>query len=271
MTQSVSVAIVSSALMKLGKRRHNLSSLMTHDLSFAWLPAPQPPWPVGHFGGSQTRPALSFTPGGGRGAVTHCPWGAGGGVWPVLTAPRPPCSGPHCLPWVIAVALGLGACVYSPPTAARRTLWRHHEITSQLLKATLPLPQVRPTSPCLAVLSHFRGVGMFVTLSLPLCPSLCDPMDCSLPGSSVSGILLARILEWVAVPASRRSFRPRDWNCVSYGSCIGRWFFTTNAIWEAQFTYNLYKYIMAMSLDISYIILITIFWTFDLILIFLTF
>lgn len=43
MTQSVSVAIVSSALMKLGKRRHNLSSLMTHDLSFAWLPAPQPP------------------------------------------------------------------------------------------------------------------------------------------------------------------------------------------------------------------------------------
>lgn len=45
MTQSVSVAIVSSALMKLGKSRHNLSSLMTHDLSFAWLPAPQPPWP----------------------------------------------------------------------------------------------------------------------------------------------------------------------------------------------------------------------------------
>ena len=35
------------------------------------------------------------------------------------------------------------------------------------------------------------------------CPTLCDPMDCNLPGSSVPGILQARILEWVAVPSSR--------------------------------------------------------------------
>ena len=39
---------------------------------------------------------------------------------------------------------------------------------------------------------------------------LCDPMDCSPPGSSVHGILKARILEWVAMPYSRGSFRPRD-------------------------------------------------------------
>ena len=38
---------------------------------------------------------------------------------------------------------------------------------------------------------------------LQLCPTLCDPMDCSLPGSSVHGILQARILEWVAMPSSR--------------------------------------------------------------------
>ena len=37
------------------------------------------------------------------------------------------------------------------------------------------------------------------------CPTLCDPMDCSLPGSSVHGILQARILEWVATPSSRGS------------------------------------------------------------------
>ena len=37
------------------------------------------------------------------------------------------------------------------------------------------------------------------------CPTLCDPMDCSLPGSSVHGILQARILEWVAIPFSRES------------------------------------------------------------------
>ena len=42
--------------------------------------------------------------------------------------------------------------------------------------------------------------------SLQLCPTLCNPMDCSPPGTSVLGILQARILEWVAVPSSRRIF-----------------------------------------------------------------
>ena len=41
--------------------------------------------------------------------------------------------------------------------------------------------------------------------SLQSCPTLCDPMDCSLPGSSVHGILQASILEWVAMPSSRGS------------------------------------------------------------------
>ena len=41
--------------------------------------------------------------------------------------------------------------------------------------------------------------------SFQLCPTLYDPMDCSPPGSSVHGILQARILEWVAMPSSRRS------------------------------------------------------------------
>ena len=43
-----------------------------------------------------------------------------------------------------------------------------------------------------------------------LCLILCDPMDCSLPGSSIHGILEARILEWVAISFSRRSSQPRD-------------------------------------------------------------
>ena len=55
-----------------------------------------------------------------------------------------------------------------------------------------------------------------------LCPTLCDPMDCSPPGCSVHGILQARILEWVAVPFSRGSSQSRDWTHVSCGSCIGR-------------------------------------------------
>ena len=45
------------------------------------------------------------------------------------------------------------------------------------------------------------------------CPTLCNPRDCSPPGSSVHGILQARILEWVAIPFSRRSSWPRNWTC----------------------------------------------------------
>ena len=55
-----------------------------------------------------------------------------------------------------------------------------------------------------------------------LCPTLCDPMDCSLPGSSVHGILQARILEWVATPSSSGYFCRRDRAPITYVSCIGR-------------------------------------------------
>ena len=58
--------------------------------------------------------------------------------------------------------------------------------------------------------------------SLESCPTLFDPTDCSPPGSSVHGILQARILEWVAMPSSRGSSRPRDQTHISYISYIGR-------------------------------------------------
>ena len=53
--------------------------------------------------------------------------------------------------------------------------------------------------------------------------TLYDPMDCGPPGSSLCGILQARILKWVAMPSSRGSFRPRDWTCMYYVSFISRW------------------------------------------------
>ena len=58
--------------------------------------------------------------------------------------------------------------------------------------------------------------------------TLCDPMDCILPGSSVQGIFQARILEWVAISFSRRSSRPRDWTWVS--CIVGRHF----TIWATR-------------------------------------
>ena len=47
-------------------------------------------------------------------------------------------------------------------------------------------------------------------------PTLCDPMDCSLPGSSIHGIFQARVLEWVAICFSRAPSQPRDWTRVSH-------------------------------------------------------
>ena len=55
--------------------------------------------------------------------------------------------------------------------------------------------------------------------SLQSCPTPWNPINCRLSGSSVHGFLQARILEWVALPPSRRSSQPRDQTCAS---CIGR-------------------------------------------------
>ena len=62
------------------------------------------------------------------------------------------------------------------------------------------------------------------------CPTLCYPMDCSLPGSSLHGILQARVLEWVAISFSRGSSRPRDRTQVSH---IGGRHFNLSATREA--------------------------------------
>ena len=62
------------------------------------------------------------------------------------------------------------------------------------------------------------------------CPTLCNPMDHHLPGSSVHGILQARTL--VAISFSRGSFQPRNWTCVSCVSYSSRWTFYHCTIWE---------------------------------------
>ena len=62
------------------------------------------------------------------------------------------------------------------------------------------------------------------------CPTLCNPMDCSPPGSSVHGIFQAWVLEWVAISFSRGSSRPRDQTQVS---CIVGRHFTVWATREA--------------------------------------
>ena len=60
------------------------------------------------------------------------------------------------------------------------------------------------------------------------CPTLCDPMDCSLPGSSVHGIFQARVLKWIAISLSRGSSQPRGQTRISH--IVGRPF----TIWATQ-------------------------------------
>ena len=75
--------------------------------------------------------------------------------------------------------------------------------------------------------------------SLRLRLTLRSPLDCSIPGSSVHGILQTRILEWVAMPSSRGSSQPRDGTCVSLSPALAGGFFTISVNWEAHFTnYN---------------------------------
>ena len=86
----------------------------------------------------------------------------------------------------------------------------------------LPNPGIKPAS----LMSPALAGGVFTTsatweaqevkmLVAQSCPTLCHPMDCSPPGSSVRGILQARILEWVAISFSRGSSQPRDQHQVT--------------------------------------------------------
>ena len=80
--------------------------------------------------------------------------------------------------------------------------------------------------------SEYRELKVKVSVAQS-CPTLCDPTDCSPPGSSVHGVSQARILEWVAIPFSRGSSQPKDQTQVF---CItGRLFpiwATREAHWE---------------------------------------
>ena len=69
------------------------------------------------------------------------------------------------------------------------------------------------------------------SVSSSVVPTLCDPVNCSPPGSSVQGIFQARILEWVAISFSRGFSRPRDWTQVS---CTAGRVFIDSATRETQ-------------------------------------
>ena len=73
-----------------------------------------------------------------------------------------------------------------------------------------------------------------VAKSLQSCLTLCTPMDCSPPGSSLHGISQARVMECVAIASSRGSSQPRDQTCISMFPALAGKFFTTSTTWETH-------------------------------------
>ena len=86
----------------------------------------------------------------------------------------------------------------------------------------------------------YMNVHVFIT---QLCLTLCDPMDCNPPSSSVHGILQARLLKWVAIPFSRGSSQPRDRTQVS---CIAGRFST---IWNTREAHCIYCHLCQRLVD----------------------
>ena len=81
------------------------------------------------------------------------------------------------------------------------------------------------SSPNIEPVDSKTGLPQLLVLVTESYPAVCDSMNCSPPGSSVHGILQARILEWVAIPFSRGSFWPRDWTHIACSA-------TFLTIWE---------------------------------------
>ena len=98
------------------------------------------------------------------------------------------------------------------------------QVLGSLKILLVPLGLVPSAAPC------SKGVVCFVA---KLCPTLCHPMDCNPPVSSVHGISQARILEWIAISSSRESFSPKD---QAHISCIADGFFMAEPLGKPVFS-----------------------------------
>ena len=119
--------------------------------------------------------------------------------------------------------------VESWPQDCQGSPWLKHSVL--LFSSSLSSAQWAQSLP-----QHFTEALAFSRLAWEMCvnaqscPTLCNHMDCSPPGSSVHGIFQARILEQVATSCSRGSSQPRDQTRTSFSSCIGRQIFYHGAI-----------------------------------------
>ena len=151
-----------------------------------------------------------------------------------------PCLRPHCLRPVPASLLQLLSC----HPCHRRSREMHRD-SLPLFCGTFTLPNSFlflscPTGTCYCDQwnnNYNKGCHVKATMrakSLQLCPTLCNPMDCSLSGCSLYGILQARILEWAATPSSGDLPDPGIETASLMSPALAGGFFTTSATWEAE-------------------------------------
>ena len=76
-----------------------------------------------------------------------------------------------------------------------------------------------------------------------LCPTLCGPMGCGQPGSSVHGILQTRLLDWATMPSSRDLPDPRIKTTPILLPVLAGRLFTTSTTWESTILYGVHKYL----------------------------
>ena len=115
----------------------------------------------------------------------------------------------------------------------KQNLWTLATLVSVLTdrKIVFHLFASHHSFPC-SLLNFIQVMGKSACLRAKLlqsCATLCDPIDCSPPGSSIHGILQAGILEWAAMASSRGSSQPRDRIHIFCVSCIAGRFFISQA------------------------------------------
>ena len=139
------------------------------------------------------------------------------------------------------VELSLGQVHPAGVNPCVRPSWPHFLVRISLPPLRLrhlnnPGPHFTPFQPYWTLqfsqhIMYFQAGGMLCSAA-QLCLTLCDPMDCNLPGSSAHWTFQARILEWGAISYSRGSFPPRDRTHFSYIFCIGRQVLYHCVAWE---------------------------------------
>ena len=128
-----------------------------------------------------------------------------------------------------------GSLVVHPRKLIRRVHWSPRREWMRSSTVTCSKPRQTPILDWGRIENngYYKHTAHVCVCACSVMSNSCDLIDCGPPGSSVHGIIQARMLECIAISFSRGSSWPRDWTHVSYVFCIGR-FFTTSPTWEAQ-------------------------------------